>query len=254
MSGHGWNSTSSIQSSSTVGHWVLRVICHQVSTSILSFVSIHLESENLWYNKHPTQRRKTSSYSVPCQSTHSPGTRYSINTFIVLQITGNHPECMISPVQSWKHLEGLTLAYDKPGKIGILLGVRIFVEVIRHCWWIGPHNTPTALNTNFGWVLARNTGAQTDTMLVSTHLTSVVTGMTGDDLLWQLWEVEEKTVANCTLTVKEQCALEHFNSHHSHNDKGRFIVPLPKHSVETKLSESRSQTVVSFCHLIDPST
>ena len=83
-------------------------------------------------------------------------------------------------------------------------------------------------------------------MLVSTHLTSVVTEVTGDDLLRRFWEVEEKTVANCTLTVEEWCALEHFNSHHSHDDEGRFVVPLPKRSMETKLGESRSQTVRRF--------
>lgn len=150
---------------------------------------------------------------------------------------------MISPDQNWKHLEGLTLAdpdYAKPGKIDILLGVGIFVEVIRHGRRTGPHNTPTALNTDFGWVLAGNTGAQADATLVSTHLTSVVTGMTGDDLLRRFWEVEEKTVANCTLTVEERCALKHFN------DEGRFMVSLPKRSIETKLGESRSQTVRRF--------
>ena len=142
-------------------------------------------------------------------SAHSPGMRYSVNAFIVPQITGNQPACMISPDHSWKHLEGLTLAdpdYDKPGRIDILLGVGIFVKVIRHGRQMGPRNTPTALNTDFGWILAGSTGAQTDTMLVSTHLTSVVTGVAGDDFLRRLWEVEEKTVVNCTLTVEEQYA------------------------------------------------
>ena len=124
-----------------------------------------------------------------------------------------------------------------------MLGVEIFVEVIRHGQRSGPHSTPTALNTEFGWVLAGSAGAQTDAQLVSTHFTSVVTG---DDLLRQLWEIEEKTVANCTLTLEEQGALDHFNSHHSRDKDGRFVVPLPKRSMETKLSESRSQAVRRF--------
>ena len=86
-------------------------------------------------------------------------------------------------------------------------------------------------------------GAQTDAQLVSTHFTSVVTG---DDLLHRFWEIEEKTVANCTLTPEERCTLDHFNSHHSRDKDGRFVVPLPKHSMETKFGESRSQAVCQF--------
>jgi hypothetical protein len=111
--------------------------------------------------------------------------------------------CAVSFNHDWKHLEGLSLAdpeYNKPGKIDILLGVEIFVEVICHGRRLGPRNTPTALNTEFGWVLAGSTGAQTDTQLVSTHFTSV---MNGDDLLRRFWEIEEKMVANCTLTLEE---------------------------------------------------
>ena len=172
-------------------------------------------------------------------SANSPGMRYNVNAFIIPQITGNQPVCAVSLYQNWKHIQGLSLAdreYNKPGKVDVLLGVDIFVEVIHHGRRSGPHNTPTALNTDFGWVLAGSTGTQSNAQLVSTHLTSV---MTGDDLLRQFWEVEEKIIANCTLTPEEQCALDHFNSHHSRDKEGRFIVPLPKHHMETKLGESQ---------------
>ena len=68
----------------------------------------------------------------------------------------------VSVNQNWKHIEGLSLIDPeyKPGKIDILLGVDIFIEVIHHDQWSGPQNTPTALNTEFGWVLAGSTCAQ----------------------------------------------------------------------------------------------
>ena len=125
----------------------------------------------------------------------------------------------------------------------MLLGVGIFLDVIRHGRRCGPQDTPTALNTEFGWVLAGNTGPQADAQLVITHLTSV---LTGDDLLRKFWEVEEKTIADCTLTLEERCAVDHFNSHHSRNQDGRFVVPLPKRSMAPKLGESRSQAVRRF--------
>lgn len=89
-------------------------------------------------------------------SIHSPGTRHNVSAFIVPQVTGDLPVYPITPEQSWKHLVGLTLAdpeYNRPGRIDILLGVGVFVEVIRQGRRCGPRNSPTALNTEFGWVL-----------------------------------------------------------------------------------------------------
>lgn len=71
-------------------------------------------------------------------------------------------------------MQGLTLAdsqYNTQGKIDILLGVEVFVEIIRQGRRSGPTHTLTALNTAFGWVLAGNTNLETDTRLISTDLT-----------------------------------------------------------------------------------
>lgn len=65
-------------------------------------------------------------------------------------------------------------------------------------------------------------------------------------MLHRFWEIEKKTVPNCTLASEERCALDHFNLHHSRDKDGRFVVPLPKHSMETKHGESRSQAVHHF--------
>ena len=172
--------------------------------------------------------------------------KYNVNAFIVPQITGDQPVCVISPYRNWKYLEGLTLAdpeYNQPGGIDILLRVETCVEVIRHGRRSVPHNTPAALDTAFGWVLARSTGTQDNASLISTHFTSIVTG---DDLLRHFLEIEEKTITNCTLMLEERSALEHFNSHYSCDEDGRFIVPLPKCPMEAKLGESCSQVVCCF--------
>ena len=179
-------------------------------------------------------------------SMYSPCRRHSINAFIVPQITDELPQCAIYPDPGWTHLNGLFLAdpeYYQPGKVDILLGVSVFVDVIRHGRRSGPPNSPIALNTDFGWVLAGDTGPRCETEVVSTYLTSVITS---DDLLRQFWEVEEKIVPNCNLTIEEKSAIEHFNLHHTRTSDGRFVVPLPKRLLETKLGESRSQAVHRF--------
>ena len=77
-----------------------------------------------------------------------------------------------------------------------------------------------ALDIALGCILAGSTGAQDNPSLVSTHFTFVATG---DNLLHRFWEIEEKMIANCTLTPEEQSALEHFNSHYAHDESRRKV-------------------------------
>lgn len=124
--------------------------------------------------------KQSTQFSI--SSANTLGERHVVNAFIVPQITGDLPMHPITPKQSWSHLDGLQLTdpdYDKPGGIDMLLGVSTFIAVIRHCWWCGPQNSPTTLNTEFGWVLAGNAVPLTGSNLVTTHFTSI---LTGDDL------------------------------------------------------------------------
>ena len=189
---------------------------------------------------------KQSVTQIIISSMQSSGKKHKVNAFIVPQITGNLPMYPSPPTQNWKHLDGLTLAdpdYNKTGRIDILLGIGVFVDVIRFGRRSGPHDSPTALNTEFGWVLAGSTGSQDNTTLVTTHLTSV---LTGDDILRQFWEVEEKAVPNCTLTLEERSAIEHFQTNYVRKEDGRFMVPLPKRPQDSKIGESRAQAVRRF--------
>ena len=89
--------------------------------------------------------------------------------------------------------------FGKPGKIDILLGVETFVDIMRHGRRRGRRGSPTTIETTFGWVLVGNTNIE-DSNTIASHHVSI---LTGDDLLRQFWEVEEKSVANSTLTPEE---------------------------------------------------
>jgi len=107
-----------------------------------------------------------------------------VNAFILPRISGDLPMHLITPKQSWSHLDGLQLAdpdHDKP--------VGTFIEEIRHGRQCGRQNSE--LNTEFGWMLAGSAIPQTGLNLVTTHFISVLT----DDLC-RFWDVEGKTVAS----------------------------------------------------------
>ena len=113
----------------------------------------------------------------------TPSKEFTVNAIIVPQVTCDLPVLPITSKRDWTHLENPTLAdpdYDKPGRVDLLLGAETFVAVIRHGRWSGPQNSPTALETEFGWVLAGSAGSSVDPSIVTSHHVSI---LTGDDIL-----------------------------------------------------------------------
>lgn len=149
-----------------------------------------------------------------------PSKKFNINAIIVPQVTWPASTPDHSQVRLEAYIQLTDPDYDKPGWVDILLGVETFVEVICHGWRLGSRSSPTALETELGWVLAGNTVDPSTVMSI----------LTGDDILRQFWGLEEKIVANGTLTMEERSVLYHFHSKHSCSPEGRFIAPLPKRS------------------------
>ena len=78
---------------------------------------------------------------------------------IISHVTRNLPVSSIPFDSAWKHLRDLHLAdpnFETPGAIDLLLRVDIFIAALRKGWRSGPPELPTALETEFGWVLAGN--------------------------------------------------------------------------------------------------
>ena len=149
-----------------------------------------------------------------------------MNAVIVPRVTCDLPTHPVPLNREWKHIKGLRLAdpdFGKPGKMDLLLGVETFVDMIHHGRRRGHRGSPTAMET-FGWVLAGNVNVEGSNMVPSHH----VSVLTGDDLLRQFWVVEEKSIANSTLTPEERTVLNYFKAQLSRDSEGRFMVPLPK--------------------------
>ena len=73
------------------------------------------------------------------------------------------------------------------------------MDVMCHGRRRGRRGSPNAIETTFGWVLAGNNNIEGSDTIASHHMSI----LTGDELLRQFWEVEEKSVANSTLTPEE---------------------------------------------------
>lgn len=116
-----------------------------------------------------------------------PNKKFEVSAVVVLRVTCDLPLQPVSFDSSWKHLEDLTLAdpdFGHPGRIDILLGVNIFVETLLHGRWIGPPDSPSGFETEFGWVLAGCLD-MSDSHHVASHHALLATS---DELLRQFLE------------------------------------------------------------------
>ena len=81
---------------------------------------------------------------------HSPYRKLNVSAVVVPRVTCDLPLHPIRLDQKWSHLAHIQLAdprFGDPGKIDLLLGVEVFVAVLRHGWlsystrdriWMGP--------------------------------------------------------------------------------------------------------------------
>ncbi len=111
---------------------------------------------------------------------------------------------------------------------------------------LGPPGSPIAFETQFGWVLAGSTNSCTTGQAIAVHHVML---LSGDDLLRQFWEIEEKVGYKFCFTPEEKAVMDHFRSHHTRLQDGRFVVPLPKKSGTKPLG--RRSVPLLLRHLVE---
>lgn len=196
------------------------------------------------FTKRSTQQPITSFAISPVSSNHK---KFNVTAVIVPRVTCDLPSAPISHNQAWLHLNDLSLAdpqYGQPGRIDILLGIEIYVQVMCHGRREGPPGSPLAFQTELGWVLAGNVFNNNDSHArVVTHHASV---QSGDDLLRKFWEIEESPATMTPMSTDEHLSVHYFDTQHYFSEDGRFVVPLPIKKEIEPIGESRSTAVRRF--------
>ena len=181
------------------------------------------------------------------------GRKIDVTAVIVPKVTCDLPMKPVTFEMGWTHLSDLPLAdpgFGQPGRVDILLGADIFVEILRQGRRKGPTGSPTAFETDLGWVLCGSTGSTSTPAQANVHITTFHTSVTSsDDVLRKFWEIEEPPSDQASLSVEERTVVRHFESNHTRSKEGRFIVPLPKNPNARPIGESRSQAVKRFLSL-----
>ena len=187
--------------------------------------------------------------TLQVSSLYSPEAKYEITAIVVPRVTCDLPLQPVLNYSSWSHLSMLPLAdpdFALPGRIDLLLGADLYADVMLHGRRCGPHGTPTAIETIFGWVLTGRTQGHSHSRnqaSIASHHTTVAPS---DDTLRMFWEIEENPKDGANLSTEERSVVRHFKENHSRSETGRFIVPLPKNPQSKQLGESRSHAVRRF--------
>ena len=165
---------------------------------------------------------------------------------IANRITGDLPGSNLKGVQQQPLLQGLPLAdpeFDKPGQIHMLIGADILDQVILG----GRRSTAGAdlhaWKTIFGCSVRGH--CQADSQQPPSHVcmnTSPLDKQT-NELLTAFWRAEEAPSDHLIQSAEEQQALEYFQSTHTREPEGRYVVKLPKRSVSVSRRCSRDQAV-----------
>ena len=176
------------------------------------------------------------------------GRKIEVIAVIVPKVTCDLPTAPVAFDLRWNHLDGIPLAdpsFGQPGRVDMLLGADIFVDVLRDGRRKGQDDAPTAFETDFGWVLCGTPSVSTPV-----HVASFYTSVESpDDILKKFWELEESPTDDSIMSVKERLVLRHFECNHRRSKEGKFVVPLPRDPSVGALGESRTQAVKRFMSL-----
>lgn len=178
--------------------------------------------------------------SIQLHSIYDPLISCKIEAYILPRLTTKLPPYGGTSRQ-WSHLTGLSLAdpdYACPGLINVIIGSDYYGSVIRPGLIQGEPSTPVAQQTIFGWVLTGSILTDDTTLPAQAHHCTPDYEL--HELIARFWRQEElpSCVASKLSEDEENCE-RHFQTTHSRDATGRYIVRLPLKREPTLLGDSK---------------
>lgn len=180
--------------------------------------------------------------SIQLQSIHDPAAQCIIQAYVP-RLTTKLPSCNTN-CRSWPHTQGLPLAdpeFFKPGPIHIIIGSDNYSSVISFLPGLKCGNpvSPIAQLTIFGWILCDPVSTYIP-HTVQAHHCSIDHDL--HELLARFWSQEESpSSTGSQLSAEEEACEQHYQSTHSRDVTGRYVVRLPLKSAPTALGDSETK-------------
>ena len=113
--------------------------------------------------------------SFQLSSLQPSGKKVNVTAIVVPKVTCDLPMKPVTFELGWTHLSHLPPAdpgFGRPGQVNILLRADVFVEILGQGRRKGPAGSPTAFETDFGWVPCSGTGSTSISAQANIHITT----------------------------------------------------------------------------------
>ncbi|XP_054711001.1 uncharacterized protein LOC129220596 [Uloborus diversus] len=162
------------------------------------------------------------------------------SAFVMNKIVGNLPHTSID-VRIQEAFKDLVLAdpsFHKSARIDILLGIDIFLQVLKGEISNGGDGYPSAVRSSFGWIISGSVNLFRDNVPLVLNNIDIDT----NELISKFWELDSVPSVSFLSSAEKACE-EHFKNTHSRAEDGKYIVKLPFHTSPTELGESRQHAL-----------
>ncbi|XP_061728871.1 uncharacterized protein LOC133533829 [Cydia pomonella] len=190
------------------------------------------------------QSMKTSVNSmVQCelQSRFDTNFNLNINAFVLsTRVTTELPsKALTNTHHAWQHLNGLDLAdpkYHQPGRVDMLLGVKVYAQILLNGLIKGPPGSPCTQNTSLGWIVFGDAeGISSKNIVVMHHKFDL------DLLVKNMWELD--SAEKPELTADEKLCESIYANTTTRTKEGRYVVKLPTRTDKLKSTEGQTRDI-----------
>lgn len=174
-----------------------------------------------------------------CQDMH-----FDVRATILKEITHPMPSSKIT-LSTMNHLQDLKLAdpsFNVPGPIDMLLAADIVSDGMTGRKIEGE---PNAFHTVFGWIVSGRVACEDGK---SPSVSFLIRENTLDLQLQRFWEIEELPTIQMFSADERKCE-EHYNTTHTRDPDGRYVLRLPFKQERPKLGESLQHARLRYEHL-----
>ncbi|XP_039758296.1 uncharacterized protein LOC120632536 [Pararge aegeria] len=175
----------------------------------------------------------------------------NLSCFIMPELTGNIPKAYIDrkQIDIPNHIQLADPNFYISGPVDAIIGADLFWEVIGNNIQSLGKNSPFIYNSKFGWVISGPISV--NNKIKHTHCNFVSSNSLDDRLEKQIskfWEIEEMPKRSL-LSDSERACEQHFQTHTTRLESGRFCVRLPLKDSPSVLGDSFSQAKKRFLNL-----
>ncbi|XP_058456828.1 uncharacterized protein LOC131434190 [Malaya genurostris] len=159
------------------------------------------------------------------------------------------PTAKVNPVE-WNLPDSTLIAdpsFHEPGPVDLIIGAEYYMDLLKDERWKATPLGPTLQNTVFGWIVSGRVPADSSS---ETHsLVHVCSTAEVEEQLTRFWELETCHTTSIN-SVEESTCEKLFEKTTERDEKGRFLVTLPKRdNVINNLGESKAIALKRFMRL-----